>query len=130
MFPNNSDYLKELCHIQCKVELVYKRCKCLATFLHAAGLVFGQKYSLSKCKVNEILGCPFTLDPSCVVYTYKEASKIGIENMCPQCKQQCVETKYNYQTTVSKFPPKHLSPYYTTKVNVSKEETFRKITFF
>lgn len=106
LFPHlQGRNVQSLCFVQCGAELVLNSCKCYPTPLFVSDKIFrahAKRYNLTD---SEIRFCWGFEEVRCMTKWRRTMSEKSLESLCPNCKQQCVEGKYEIQITQIRLFP-------------------------
>lgn len=119
LYPGTKTYLKEDCFLQCYNRKVIDQCQCLPLNMVASGHLNITDKPLKIC---------WGVSSSCVKTIRDLVLDIGMQKLCPQCKEQCFYREFKSLISDMKFPQQtFLSQNLINEFTMSMEEMQKNI---
>lgn len=108
---DDDEYNQELCAMECMLEFIWKRCKCLLIGVTATDKLV--RYLRRKSK-EDVPWCRSKIEAvSCQTKSLLEFARTVKQQDCPKCKRKCVDTTYEATITAMKISPQFLRDMYS-----------------
>lgn len=103
MTPNASEYVQDVCRVQCITEVVAKVCKCMLPHSAPYRKIFMKKLNMNASDESTLKLCLFE-QFKCMNDVYRNLVVGGnhfLQSICQKCPEQCQDEEYKIQMSSS-----------------------------